>query len=87
MSPGDLVRINDDAVPMFHARELLPGAAAGFTVVEYAGRGEVVVVVEPSVRWIGYAQVLHPIVGVCYIRKQRLEVIDDTSPTLRPATR
>lgn len=55
-------------------------------------KGDLVVVVEPNVQprvhsGARVAQVLHPIVGVCYIRKQQLEVFDDTSPTLRSATR
>lgn len=68
MKKGDLVRVKDDAVPMFHDSSC---SHHDYTLV---GGGELVVVVEPSVRWIGYAQVLHPM-GVCYIRKQLLEVI------------
>jgi len=86
MSPGDLVRIEGDVV-VFHDSSL-----SNYTL---AGSGEVVVVVEPNgvdhrrhyVESGLFAQVLHPKLGVCYIRKQRLEVIDDTSSTLRPATR
>jgi hypothetical protein len=80
MKKGDLVRVKDDVVPMlFHDSSL-----SNYTL---GGGGDVVVVVEPNrVGGCGvYAQVLHPKLGVCYIRKQRLEVIDDTSPTLRPA--
>ena len=87
MSPGDIVRIEDDVVPMFHDCSL-----SDYTLVN---GGEIVVVVEPdsvdetdgAARRLTFAKVLHPKMGVCYIRKQRLEVIDDTSPTLRSATR
>ena len=75
MKPGDLVRVEDDAVPMFHNSSL-----SNYTRV---GGGEVVVVVEPNSVAGGlggglFAQVLHPKLGVCYILKQRLEVVDET---------
>jgi len=75
MQPGDLVRIVDDDVPMFHD--------SGLGAYTLAGSGEVVVVVEPNgvdhrrhyVESGLFAQVLHPKLGVCYILKQLLEVI------------
>lgn len=87
MSPGDLVRIVGDVVPMFRDSSL-----SNYTL---AGSGEVVVVVEPNSvdesLAVGagglFAKVLHPTVGVCYIRGCRLEVVDDTTTTLRTATR
>jgi hypothetical protein len=86
MSPGDLVRIEGDVVPMFHDSSLSNYALA-------VG-GEVVVVVEPNsvdrapMAACGlFAQVLHPKLGVCYIRKQRLEVFDESTTTLRSAAR
>jgi hypothetical protein len=54
-------------------------------------KSDLVVVMEPNSDrvWRGarVAQVLHPTLGVCYIRGCRLEVVDDTTTTLRPATR
>jgi hypothetical protein len=46
-------------------------------------KGDLVVVVEPNGGdrvWSGarVAQVLHPIVGVCYIRKQQLEAVNES---------
>lgn len=73
MKPGDLVRIEGDVVPVFRDSSL-----SNYTFID---GGEVVVVVEPSGRNGGcgvYAQVLHPTVGICFIRKQRLEAVNES---------
>lgn len=76
MSPGDLVRIEGDVAPLFHD--------CGLSDYTLSAGGEVVVVVEPNSVDGGFgagglfAKVLHPVVGVCYIRKKRLEVVDES---------
>lgn len=74
MNPGDLVRIASEAVPLFHDDEL-----SDYTIVE---GGELVVVVEPNsvdrapMAAHGlFSKVLHPTLGVRYVRKYRLEVL------------
>ena len=71
MKKGGRGRITRDAVPMFHDSSL-----SNYTELRATG-GEVVVVVEPDSvdGGVVYAQVLHPKLGVCYIRKQRLEAV------------
>lgn len=72
MNRGDLVRIASEAVPLYHDDEL-----SDYTIVE---GGELVVVVEPNSEGHGgrpgaFSKVLHPTLGVRYVRKYRLEVL------------
>lgn len=75
MKRGDLVRIASEAVPLYHDDEL-----SDYTIVE---GGELVVVVEPNSddpglrrrRHGAFSKVLHPTLGVCCVRKYRLEVL------------
>lgn len=75
MKRGDIVRIASEAVPLYHDDEL-----SDYTIVE---GGELVVVVEPNSesaagrggRPGAFSKVLHPTLGVRYVRKYRLEVL------------
>jgi hypothetical protein len=79
MNKGDLARVEDDVVPMFHDCSL-----SDYTLAE---GGEFVVVINPDplpapVHWGMFVKVLHPRLGFCYIRKQRLEVLGETTAGL-----
>ena len=75
MKRGDLVRIASEAVPLYHDDEL-----SDYTIVE---GGELVVVVEPNSEGTSgrggrpgaFSKVLHPTLGVCCVRKYRLEAL------------